>query len=115
MSVYVIRAFVRIREEIAANAAILKRLAEIDKTLLVHDVALREMLEKLRPLLAPPPLPPKPQIGFHVKEDAVPYRAGKRGKAEVQSCKSERLMPQNFSKTRERRVICSLGIKQAQQ
>ena len=30
--------------------------------------------QKLRPLLEPPPQPPKPEIGFHVKEDAVPYR-----------------------------------------
>ena len=74
MSVYVIRAFVRMREETAANAAILKRLAEIDKTLLIHDVTLREILQKLRPLLEPPPEPPKPQIGFHIKEDAIRYR-----------------------------------------
>ena len=39
MSVFVIRAFVKIREQLATNAAILKRLAEIDKTLLVHDSA----------------------------------------------------------------------------
>jgi hypothetical protein len=25
-------------------------------------------------LLEPPPAPPKPEIGFHVKEDAIPYR-----------------------------------------
>jgi hypothetical protein len=81
MSVYVIRAFVKMRGELAANAAILKRLAEIDKTLLIHDVALREIFEKLRPLLVPPPVPPKPEIGFHVKEDPVPYRVGKRAKA----------------------------------
>ena len=74
MSVYVIRAFVRMREDIAANAAILKRLAETDQHLLVHDVALRDIYQKLRPLLQPPSAPPKPQIGFHVKEEASPYR-----------------------------------------
>ena len=74
MSVYVIRAFVTIREELGTNAAILKRLAEIDKTLLAHDVALRDIYQKLRPLLLPPPEPPKPEIGFHVKENAVRYR-----------------------------------------
>ena len=58
MSLYVIRAFVKIREELVANAAILKRLAEIDRTLLVHDHALRDILQKLRPLLAPPPEKP---------------------------------------------------------
>jgi hypothetical protein len=78
MSVYVIRAFVKMREHLAANAAILKRLAEIDKTLLVHDAALRDVYQKLRPLLEPPPVPPKPQIGFHVKEDAVPYRVKRK-------------------------------------
>ena len=78
MTVYIIRAFVKMREDIAANAAILRRLAEIDKTLLIHDAALREMLQKLRPLLDPPPAPPKPEIGFHVKEDAVPYRTKRR-------------------------------------
>jgi ORF6N domain len=74
MSVYIIRAFVRMREGVAANAAILKRLAEIDQTLLIHDTALREILQKLRPLLEPPPAPAKPEIGFHVKEEAIPYR-----------------------------------------
>ena len=74
MSVYVIRAFIKIREDLAANAAILKRLAEIDKTLLVHDAALHDIYRKLRPLLEPPPSPSKPQIGFHIKEGSVPYR-----------------------------------------
>ena len=63
------------------HAAILRRLAEIDKTLLVHDVTLREILQKLRPLLEPPPQPPKPEIGFHVKEDAVRYQVRKRQRA----------------------------------
>ena len=78
MTVYIIRAFVKMREDLAANAAILRRLAEIDKTLLIHDAALREMLQKLRPLLEPPPAPPKPEIGFHVKEDAIPYRTKRK-------------------------------------
>ena len=65
MSVYVIRAFIEQREKLAANAAILKRLAEIDKTLLEHDTVLREIYQKLLPLLAPPPETPRKQIGFH--------------------------------------------------
>jgi hypothetical protein len=78
MSVYVIRAFVKMREHLAANAAIFKRLAEIDKTLLIHDAGLRDIYQKLRPLLEPPPPTPKPEIGFHVKEDAVPYRTRRK-------------------------------------
>ena len=64
MSIYVIRAFVRLREQIAANAAILKRLAEIDRTLLQHDASLRDIYRNLLPLLQPPPQPPKRRIGF---------------------------------------------------
>jgi hypothetical protein len=55
------------REHIAANAAILKRLAEIDRTLLEHDTALLDLYQKLLPLLQPLPDPPKPRIGFQSK------------------------------------------------
>jgi len=64
MSVYVIRAFVEMRENLATNAAILRRLAEIDKTLVLHDTALGDVYRKLLPLLSPPPDPPRRQIGF---------------------------------------------------
>ena len=69
MSIYVVRAFVKQREQIAANAAIFKRLAEIDKTLLQHDAALRDIYHKLLPLLQPPPDPPKRRIGFITDDD----------------------------------------------
>lgn len=65
MSLFVIRAFIKMREELANDAAILKRLAEIDKTLLVHDSALHNLYQKLLPLLSPPPEPPRRRIGFH--------------------------------------------------
>lgn len=65
MAVYVVRAFVQMREHLAANAAILKRLAEIDRTLLEHDAALRDVYRKLLPMLQPPPEPPKRRIGFN--------------------------------------------------
>lgn len=68
MSVYVVRAFIQMREHLAANAAILKRLAEIDKTLLEHDHALGAIWHKLQPLLQPPPDPPKRRLGFR-KDD----------------------------------------------
>ena len=69
MSVFVVRAFVRLREQVAANTAILKRLAEIDKTLLAHDSALRDLYQKLLPLLQPPADSPKRRIGFHTGDD----------------------------------------------
>jgi hypothetical protein len=65
MSIYVVRAFVRLRNELLANTTLEKRLAHIDKTLIAHDGALRDIYEKIRPLLLPPPEAPKRQIGFH--------------------------------------------------
>ncbi|MEA2068756.1 MAG: ORF6N domain-containing protein [Verrucomicrobiota bacterium] len=67
MSVFVVRAFVQMRERLTANAEILKRLAEIDKTLLEHNDALGTIWQQLQPLLAPPPDPPKRKIGFDYK------------------------------------------------
>jgi hypothetical protein len=66
MSIYVVRAFVKLRELSATNAAIMKRLAEIDKTLLVQDRALAELYQLLLPLLEPEPIPEKRRIGFKV-------------------------------------------------
>ena len=66
MSVYVVRAFVEMRETLMANAAILKRLAEIDKTLVLHGSALHDIYQELLPLLSPPPQPPRRQIGFRI-------------------------------------------------
>jgi len=54
-----------LREKVATNTAILKRLAAIDKTLLEHDTALRDIYQQLLPLLAPPAEPARRQIGFH--------------------------------------------------
>ena len=65
MSVFVVRAFVRLREQVAANQVILERLADIDRTLLDQDVAVQDIYRKLLPLLQPQPEPPKRRIGFH--------------------------------------------------
>lgn len=67
MSVYVVRAFVSMREQLASNLSVLRRLAEIDKKLIEHDVVLREVLERLQPLLDAPDEDEdaKPKIGFH--------------------------------------------------
>jgi hypothetical protein len=65
MSVYVVRAFIKQREALAATATILKRLAEIDKTLLEHNSALLSLWKKLQPLLLPPPESRRREMGFH--------------------------------------------------
>ncbi len=70
MSVFVVRAFVRQREQLSVNADVLRPLGEIDQKLLRHDdsiVAVLNIIKSLvvpRPSLPPPPPPPKKRIGF---------------------------------------------------
>lgn len=84
MSVYVVRAFIKQREIMLAQADVLKRLAQMDATLLQHDEALRLIWRELQPLLSPPPEPAKPEIGFHVKDEASPYQVRKKSKLPAQ-------------------------------
>jgi hypothetical protein len=67
MSLYLVRAFIKMRETLLANVTILKRLAEIDKRLVEHDSVLREVIDRLQPLLDAPEVDedPKEKIGFH--------------------------------------------------
>ena len=74
MSVYVVRAFIRMRDTLAATTVLEKRLAEIEKSLLSHDSALRDLYQKIRPLLLPPPDPPHKSVGFQIKERRAAYR-----------------------------------------
>jgi hypothetical protein len=80
MSVYVVRAFIQQRELLMAQSDVLKKLAQMDARLLKHDDALRVIWRELQPLLNPPPEPPKPKIGFNVKEESPAYRIQKRAK-----------------------------------
>ncbi|MFA9196686.1 MAG: ORF6N domain-containing protein [Aliarcobacter sp.] len=66
MSIYVIEAFIKQREELATSEAILKRLAEIDRSLMVHDEALQDLYNKLLPLLQVEPEAKQRAIGFGV-------------------------------------------------
>jgi len=68
MSVYVVRAFVRLREALLGQASLERRLAEIERTLVGHDAALRDLYQKLKPLLLPPPAKPRREIGFHTRD-----------------------------------------------
>lgn len=69
MSVHVVRAFVRQREQLASSAELLQKLELIDHRLLEHDQALVIVWNKIKELARPnpPPLPmkPKPRLGFH--------------------------------------------------
>ena len=78
MSVYVVRAFVKMRIELARTQDLARRLAEIEKTLIGHDAALRDLFGKIRPLLLPEPEPKRREIGFEVREARASYRVLRR-------------------------------------
>ncbi len=71
MSVFVVRAFIRMRELLSGSkelAAELKKLeAKLTSRLDVHEVAITEVLRRIMRLLDPPPAPPMPEkeMGFH--------------------------------------------------
>ena len=62
MSIYVVRAFIRMREELTSRRDLEERLDQIEKILLVHYTQLKELFEKIRPLLLPPPEKPRKKI-----------------------------------------------------
>ena len=81
MSVFVVRAFVRMRSMLTDTRELARKLAALEQELKarldVHEVAIVDFLQRIMKILDPPPPPPEPpppEIGFHVKEDAVPYR-----------------------------------------
>ena len=54
MSVYVVRAFVRLRELLATNRACARKLDELESRLQTHDEAITGILRTLRELMNPP-------------------------------------------------------------
>jgi ORF6N domain len=54
MSLYVVRAFVRLRELLATNRALARKLDELERRLHTHDEAIAGILRTLRGLMDPP-------------------------------------------------------------
>lgn len=54
MSVFVVRAFVRLRELLASNAALARKLDELERKYKHHDEAIAAILSAIRELMNPP-------------------------------------------------------------
>jgi hypothetical protein len=61
MSVHVVRAFVRLRELVAAHKDLVKRLDELETR---YDEQFKVVFDAIRELMAPPAPKPKRKIGF---------------------------------------------------
>ena len=88
MSVFVVRAFIRMRQMLVEQRSLARKLAELEKELTarldVHETAITQILQQIKRLLSPPPEPEpsKKRIGFLVEEPRVPYKSSKRSKME---------------------------------
>jgi len=71
-SVFVVRAFVRLREMLATNGKVAGKLAELELRLKGHDAAIQAIIDAIHELMAPEPRKRR-QIGFRIP--AAPARA----------------------------------------
>ena len=72
-SLTVVRAFIHLREQLLANRALARKFEELEKRVDTHDESLAALFDAIRQLLAPSAEPRK-EIGFHIREQAPPYR-----------------------------------------
>jgi hypothetical protein len=78
ITVYVVRAFVKLREMLSTHKELAHKLAALERKLQNHDESIRSLVVAIRQLMAPPePEPPKKRIGFLVEEPHVPYKSSK--------------------------------------
>ena len=64
MSVFVVRAFIRLRDLLADNKALSVKLAEHEKKLIRHDRQIVRIVDAIKQLTPVQPAKKKPQIGF---------------------------------------------------
>ena len=65
MSVFVVRAFVRMREMLAKNRQLAAKINELDRRLETHDTAIQDIIEAIKELMAPEGTS-KRKIGFQL-------------------------------------------------
>jgi hypothetical protein len=63
MSVFVVRAFVRLRETLASHKVLAAKFGELERRLETHEEAIEEIIDAIRALMMPPERPAR-QIGF---------------------------------------------------
>jgi len=65
MSVFVVRAFVRLREMLSTNQQLAGKIDELEQRLDTHDASIQELIEAIRELMAPDPATGR-RIGFEL-------------------------------------------------
>jgi len=65
VSVFVVRAFVQLREAIAGHKELARKMAQLEKKLGDHDEQIMVLVEAIKQLMDPKPPPKTRRIGFH--------------------------------------------------
>jgi len=78
MSVFVVRAFVRLRELLATQEELAAKLTELEQHLATHDAEILALVQALRKLAAVPTRQPRRRIGFQTAEGRGVYRVRRR-------------------------------------
>lgn len=73
MSVFIVRAFVRLRGTMIAHRELAEKLKELEQKVGRHDTQIQAIIEAIRGLMQSPEKPKK-RIGFHVEEPKAKYR-----------------------------------------
>jgi len=73
MSIFVVRAFVRLREMLATNQRLAVKVGELERRLDTHDSAIVELIEAINELMTPED-PPRGRIGFQLPAAAKAKR-----------------------------------------
>jgi hypothetical protein len=68
MSVFVVRAFVRLRQVLVESEPLRQRMEAVEKRLSTHDSDIRALVVAVRKLLGPSPVPSKRQIGCRIDD-----------------------------------------------
>ena len=71
MSIYVVRAFVRLREMLATHKDLARKLDQLERKLATHDEEILMIVKALRELAAPQQRPKRRRIGFHRDEEGT--------------------------------------------
>ena len=63
-SIYIVRAFVKIRRMISENKELSRRIVQIERHLADHDEQIIELIKAIKQFLKPDPPPKKMRIGY---------------------------------------------------
>jgi len=64
VNIAIMRAFVKLRELLLSHKELAGKIEELERRVGEHDEKIVAIFEAIKQLLGPPPVPPKPQIGF---------------------------------------------------